>query len=82
MKIMFSFIAWVQLAATIAIAFFAFRTWQATKLYAKVAGLQTAGSSGMQATEAELAPKLHKAILKILMKDFPEEFKELEPHLR
>lgn len=77
-----SFLAWVQLASTIAIAFFAYRTWQATKLYAKVAGLQTAGSSGLQATESVQAPGLPRAILKILMKDFPEEFRELEPHLR
>ena len=69
----------IQVFATGVIAFFAWRSWKATNLYAQVAGLTllvnaVGGAAGLRGD-------VWIDLLKLLRKKFPKESKMLEKHM-
>lgn len=70
----------VEALSTVAIAFFAFTTWRATKLYARISGLSLIAEAARLGIGAERSAKLYVDVLRCLRKDFSKEFDALEPH--
>lgn len=80
---MSSYLVWIQVAATAAIAAFAFTTWRVTRLYAKVAKLSLVEHAITHSGGGVRGPHdLYSVILKLLREDFtPKEWEMLKPYL-